>query len=160
MRILVVYYSLTGNIKLLAEAIAAELGADLQELRPLKDQRPGGIGKYFWGGGQVIMKELPELYPLEKNPVDYDLVIIGTPVWAWTFAPTLRAFFAQTKLVGKKVALFCSSGGSSGKTLADMRAALPSNEFVGEIEFVEPIRKSAESVARVREWARGLMNKN
>ena len=39
-KILVVYYSLTGNTKFVAEHISNELNADIEELKPIKDLNP------------------------------------------------------------------------------------------------------------------------
>ncbi|MBU4217277.1 NAD(P)H-dependent oxidoreductase [Candidatus Parcubacteria bacterium] len=159
MKTLVIYYSLTNNAKFIAEEIANAIGADILVLRTKKEiLKPTGFMKYFWGGRQVMMKEMPELLPLEKNPSDYDLIIIGTPVWAWTFTPPLRTFFATAKIQNKKVAIFCTHGGGMRNTLEDMKKELAGNEIVGKIDFKEPLKYDKEESGRkVREWAKNLL---
>jgi len=110
MKKLVIYYSFEGNTAFVAKAIADSVGADLLELKLKNDPGHKGFMKYVWGGGQVMKKEKPELYAFEKNPQDYDVLFIGTPVWAFTYAPALATLFSTTKLKGKKIALFCCSG--------------------------------------------------
>ncbi len=155
MKALVVYYSLEGNTRLMAETIAATLGADLLELKPIDDIKPGGFMKYVWGGRQVVKKKKPELTPLAKNPQDYDFIILGTPVWAWSFTPALRSFFDQVKLTGKKVALFCCHGGGKAKTLELMKAELAGNQVVAETDFLEPASQNKElNLAKAAEWAK------
>ena len=53
----------------------------------------------------------------KKDPEKYDLVIIGTPIWAWTITPAVRAYLNQNKenLKEKKLAFFCTMGGSGDK---------------------------------------------
>jgi flavodoxin len=154
MKKLVVYYSFEGNTELLAKNIADEIGADLSKLEVKEEVKTHGFMKFFWGGKQVLMKEKPELLPLTKNPEDYDLIFIGTPVWSYTFAPALRAFFSTKKITGKKVAVFCSHEGGPGNTLEKMKEQLAGNEFVGELDFIAPLKRDKEeTVKKAREWA-------
>ena len=101
MKNLIVYYSFDGNTRLVAQAMAEATGADMLELKALGQPKHRGFLKYFWGGRQVMMKEKPALLPLDKNLQDYDLLLIGTPVWAFSYAPALATFFLQSKLSGK-----------------------------------------------------------
>jgi len=157
-RTLVIYYSLDGNTRLIAEAIAKEAGADLLELKPDKEPPSRGFMKYLWGGRQVFMKQVPSLLPFAYHPFDYDLLFIGTPVWAFSYTPALAAFFARFPVAGKKIALFCCSGGARGRTFVKMRQRLRDNEILGEKHFVEPLRLSPEKAAgEARQWARSLL---
>ena len=155
MKTLVVYYTLEGNTRFIAQKIAEATGADVLELRPKKETvKPHSLSKYFWGGKQVMMKEKPELLPFDLNPEDYDLLFIGSPVWAWNFTPPLGTFFSQVKLTGKKIALFCSCGGAKNKTLENMEAELPGNKIVGKIDFKEPLKNNPEECAeKAKRWA-------
>ena len=60
-KILIVYYSLTGNTRFIAECLQEKLKADIQQIVPKKDVKPKGGMKYFWGGYKVIMKKKPSL---------------------------------------------------------------------------------------------------
>lgn len=155
---LVIYYSFEGNTKLIAETIANDIQADLLELKPQKELNSKGFMKYLWGGSQVMMKKKPDLHPLDKNPQDYDIIFIGTPVWAWTFAPPLKTFFSTVRFNDKKVALFSCNGGQNGKTFENMKAELEHNDVIGEIEFFEPLVKEKEKdIHRVKEWTKDIL---
>ena len=154
MKALIVYYSFEGNTRFLAERMAETTGAESLELKPVREIQSKGFMKFIWGGKQVVSRKCPELQPLDKNPADYDLLFVGTPVWAFTYAPPLRTFFSQVELSGKKIALFCSCGGGAGKTPKRMAGALAGNELLGEICFVEPLRSGTEAKGQqAREWA-------
>lgn len=87
MSTLIVYFSLDGNTKFIAEKIAETINADIIELKTNKKYPTEGFGKYFWGGKSVIFGEKPKL---TNNNIDlnlYDAIIIGTPVWAGSFTP-------------------------------------------------------------------------
>ena len=116
--------------------------------------------KYFWGGRQVVSKIKPELLPFDKQPQDYDLLFIGTPVWAWRYAPPLATFFSSISLKGKKIALFCCHGGGKGKTLDKMKDQLLDNEIIGEIDFFEPLTQNKEgNVKRAKKWAQQIIER-
>jgi len=155
-RILVIYYSHEGNTRFVAQTIAEAVGADLLELKPRKELRPQGLMKYAWGGGQVMMKTRPELQPLDRDPAAYDLLFIGTPVWAWNYAPPLRSFIHSARLSGKQVALFCCHGGDPSKTLPNMIKALEGNEVLGALDLRSPLDHREETARRAADWARGI----
>jgi flavodoxin len=153
--ILVVYYSFEGNTRFIAEVIAKELGADIQELKPVKDLKSKGFSKYIWGGRQVMTKKAPELQPLEKKPEDYDTIIIGTPVWAYTFAPALRTFFASHKLEGKKVALFMCHGGGPKEAMAKFETEVSGCTVIGKLDLNNVLDEETEQKKQITlEWVR------
>ncbi len=159
-KILVVYYSLEGNTKLIAENVARAINADVMRLSPVKDLHAKGGAKFFWGGKQVLMHQKPKLKPLDKDPLNYDVIFIGTPVWASTFAPAIRSFFASVKIQGKKVAFFCTSGSGNTKTLANLKKMLSpgGNQILGGIELQEPLTHNIEkAVNQAVEWATKLV---
>jgi flavodoxin len=157
MKNLVVYYSLEGNTKFIAENIASEIGADLLELKPLSEIKSSGFSKYIWGGRQVVMGSKPKLRDISLDPEGYDTIFIGTPVWAFSFSPAINTFLSRHRIEGKKVALFCCNGGSIGKTFTNMRDRLQGNEILGEIEFAEPIKGVEEKATLAREWAKEMI---
>lgn len=160
MKCLIVFYSLSGNTKFIAESMAAAVGADLLELKILKPIEGGGFMKYFLGGRQAIKKEKPELLPLGKNIADYDMLIIGTPVWAFTFTPAIRSFLTNEKITSKKIALFCCCDGMPGKTLANIKKEIPENEFIGEIIFEKTSNNREKNKEQAVVWINSLKLNN
>jgi flavodoxin len=157
---IVIYYSFDGNTKLIAKSMAGAIGADLMPIVPKKELTSKGFSKYFWGSSQVMMKRKPALMPPTFDPMDYDLVIIGTPVWAWTSAPPVTAFLSAIDLKDKQIALFCCHGGNAGKTFVHMKRLVPDNHFIGEIEFLEPLHNNRDqAVNRAEKWVEALLAK-
>ncbi|KJF26696.1 flavodoxin [Clostridium aceticum] len=158
MKKLVIYYSFEGNTKLIAETIADTLQADVLQLIPKKEIQSKGFMKYFWGGKQVMMKKKPELYPLDKAPQDYDVIFIGTPVWAWTFAPPIYTLFETTEIADKKVALFSCNRGQNGKTFENMKKELYKSDIIGQIEFFDPLTNNKEeNIQKAAAWAESII---
>jgi flavodoxin len=111
MKMLVTYYSRTANTKSVAVEIQKELKCDIDEII---DQRDRAGAKGWLGAGRDASRKLLTEIKVKKDPAEYDLVIIGTPVWAWTVTPAVRTYLSAHKL--KKVAFFCTCGGSGIET--------------------------------------------
>ena len=157
MKTAIIYYSYEGNCALVAETIKAVLGADVFEIKTVEDKKRTGFSKYFWGGRQVVMKKKPPIRPLGADVNAYDLIILGTPVWAGSPAPALVSFLGGTKITGKKVALFCCHDGGKGKALEKFKALLPGNTIAGEIDFKSPARGESDALKqKIGEWVKSL----
>jgi flavodoxin len=119
MKTLIAYYSRTGTTKKMAEALAQKLGAETQEIKDTVN-RSGAMG-YMRSGRDAMKKRLTVLEPLSRQTADYDLVIIGTPIWGWNVSVPTRTYITQEKANFKKVAFFCTMGGSGDdKAFAEM----------------------------------------
>jgi flavodoxin len=154
---LVVYYSLTGNTKLIADVIAEAINADILELKPVKELKAESSMKYFWGGYQATMKKKPKLKDFDVNPLDYELIIIGTPVWAWTITPPIRSFLSMINLSGKNVALWTCSDGDGVKAMSRFKDVLRDSNIIGEIRFKKPkVYESEKSKEKAMIWAKRI----
>lgn len=149
MKSIVIYYSLDGNTKYAAGKIATKLGADLIQLIPAKEYPTGKISKYFWGGKSATFGEAPKLDPYRFDQNQYDLVVLGTPVWAGTFTPPLRTFIRENKLTDKKIALFaCCSGGKTEKCFEQMKKEAGDYTVASTLQLIEPLKGTEADVDR------------
>ena len=147
MKTAIVYYSLEGNAKYMAEQIAAELDADLIELIPEKTYPDSGAKKYFWGGKSVVFGEKPALKPYIFDADNYDSLVFATPVWASNFTPPLRTFISENreKLSGKKLSLaLCYMGGGAQKAEKKLKAFLGIEAFEAVLILVDPLKKKKD----------------
>lgn len=155
---LIVYYSASGNTKFIAETMAKSIGADLAELVPKKKMNVSGIGYLGWGVRQLVRKDERELEPISYNVADYDLIIVGTPVWTYTLTPPVRTFLKENNFEGKDVAVFCCHDGNKAHTLEDMMAGMPGSNCVGKIDFISVLRHDRNGAAQKAEnWVKTLV---
>lgn len=146
MKTAVVYYSLEGNTKFVAEKIAEKLGAELIELRCVKAYPTGTVSKFLWGGKSVTFGEKPALLPYEFNADDFDAVILGSPVWASKYAPPLKTFFSENDISSKKVGFFvCCAGGKTDKCFALMKQDAK-NENAVTLNLVDPLKNQSRKI--------------
>ncbi len=115
MKRLVVYYSLSGNTEAAAKKIAEKLGADLLKVDTEKAMPKSFAARIIVGGGQVMMNHIPKIKPLEKDPADYDEIILGSPIWNSKGVPAINAFLQDEKAAAKVTSLFFLSGGGETK---------------------------------------------
>lgn len=119
MNTLVVCYSNSGTTRMIAERIAAYLGADLDDIVETKE-RPRLVidgQKAEAGGGALTRAALGAVLGLgssivetPRNPAGYDLVIVGTPVWCGSLTPPVRSYLKRHSKSLKRVAFFCTCG--------------------------------------------------
>jgi flavodoxin len=110
---LVVYFSRTGYTRRLAEEIAAGCGGDVESIDDVRS-RSGILG--YWRSAREALKRKPaEIRPGTKDPAAYELVILGTPVWAGHVSSPMRAYLAATRGKLGRVAFFVTEGGSGAE---------------------------------------------
>lgn len=157
MKTAVIYFSYEGNCAMIAEQIHKTLHADVLRLHLEDDKTRKGLAKYVWGGRQVLLHKNPALKPYAITLESYELIILGTPVWAGSPTPALHTFLEQTRITGKKIALFCCHAGGKGKSLEKLRALVPGNTLVGEIDFVNPTKQDPQEVmGKLEPWLHKL----
>lgn len=153
----IVFYSMSGNTTYVAEKLAAALGADLIPLIPKKAYPDTGFKKFLWGGKSAIMGNKPALEPYSFDPAAYDLIIFGSPVWAGTFAPSLRTFIEENRvaLTGKRLAAFFCCSGGPGKVLEKFNGYLNGIQPEQEIILIDPKDKPApETEEKIQSFMR------
>ncbi|SFD15246.1 flavodoxin family protein [Clostridium uliginosum] len=162
MRTLIIFYSLEGNTRFIANVINEELQGDIIELKPKKKIPSKGFRKFLWGGKQVLFNEKPEIEDIKVDFAKYDLIVFGTPVWASNFAPVFNTFFQKYNIRDKKIALFCChGGGGEGKTFIKFKEQLKENIFLGETLFQDPLKKDKENNAlSAKKWINEIKNDN
>ena len=125
---LVVYYSYTGNTKMIAERIQKMLKCDVLEIKPVipystdyqtvvdEEQNNESTGK------------TPEIEKINKDLSKYDEIIVGTPVWWYTIAPVIRTFLKENNLKDKIIKPFATNAGWLGQTFKEIERLCPDSK--------------------------------
>ncbi len=123
MKSLVVYYSLTGKTRLVAEAIAEALNAPLVEI---KEKRPIPFPLvYLSGSFAALMNRGRDINPLNVDIKQYERIFIGSPIWASRPVPAINSFIYRTNFEGREVIPFFTMGGRDAqKALANITAKI------------------------------------
>ena len=125
---LVVYFSVYGTAKIVAEEIAKQTGADIEEIEaavPYDSNRD-----HYNALARLAKKEHDEdQRPAIKNEINvdaYDTIYIGYPMWWYTFPMIIYTFFDKYDLSNKTIAPFNTHEGSGA------------GDSHGEIARIEP----------------------
>ncbi|MCD6551226.1 hypothetical protein [Thermotoga sp.] len=140
-KILVAFYSRDGHTRKVAKLIAKRLNADIDEIED-KKPRKGLIG-FLIAGYDATRGKTTEI-TFSKDPSDYEIVILGSPVWNGRLTPAVRTYLLENKEKIKKACFFVTCGIKGGKALTQMHE-IYGGEVLGEKVVA---RKNLEEEAR------------
>lgn len=133
-KILVVYFSWSGNTKTVGQYIAQKTQADVFEVERVKpypdkyelcvEEAHAEIGKRPAIKGEI------------KNISDYDVIFIGAPVWSGTIPMPMFTFLEKYDFKGKTVIPFCTCYTSEGNSLNDIVKATAQSKHLDGISIV------------------------
>ena len=103
MKSIIIYYSYGGNTRIIAEAIHEQKGYDMVEIKPVIPYTNDYQKLVDEEENKMHQEEMVEIEPININLSDYDTIILGTPVWWYTFAPIVHTFLTKYDLTNKKV---------------------------------------------------------
>ncbi len=129
-KILIVYYSATGNTKKVSEEMANILNADIFEIEPVDKYTSEDLdwtnknSRVSREHDDVSLRNVPLKNTKVENWDSYDTVLIGYPIWWGIASWTVDNFVKDNDFTGKTVIPFCTSTssnlGNSGELLEDM----------------------------------------
>jgi flavodoxin len=113
-RTLIVYYSRSGTTRKVAKSLSALLHCEIEKIVEAKE-RSGVLG-YLRSAMEAGRKRPSSIIPPKMDPASYDLVIVGTPVWAWSVSSPVRAYLMAYRARLPDVAFFCTFGARGGES--------------------------------------------
>jgi menaquinone-dependent protoporphyrinogen IX oxidase len=153
-RTLIVYYSRTGTTRRVADALAYALTApqspDVEVLTDTK-HRQGPIG-FLRAVTDAVGRKVIPIEPVNCHPADYDLVIVGTPVWADTMCSAVRTYLHKYGQAIRKAALFCTTAGSGIDDTHAAMAELIAGEIIAKAGFRAKFVKNDEHIGLMDEF--------
>ena len=151
-RMLVVYFSATGNTESMAETIANVTGADIYEIVP-EDPYTSEDLNYSddnCRANQEMNDESarPAIAGEIENIDEYDTIFLGYPIWWGTMPRIINTFLDTYDLSGKTIMPFCTSGGSSVSTsVTDIRNICEDSVVMDGLRGTSSIDKTS-----IEEW--------
>ncbi len=145
LKAVVVYFTVSGHTQAAAESVAAALGADLVRIEAAKPLPSNMFALLAVGGFAATMKRAWTARPAALKFGDYDLIIIGTPIWAWSFNPVVRGWLHANPIPAEiPFAAFATVGGPIGFGAFDEMAAIAGRTPLATMTIHDADRKSGE----------------
>lgn len=150
-KILIVYYSRTGNTGAVARHIQAQVGGDLVELQTLTPYPDDYKSTTAQAKKELQTGYKPPLKTAIENIAAYDVIFLGSPNWWGSIAAPLRTFLSDYDLSGKIVAPFMTHGGGAlGRSVTDIKNLCPKATVTDGLAVSGP--KAASAQEEVAAW--------
>ncbi|RWK79427.1 MAG: flavodoxin [Mesorhizobium sp.] len=154
-KMLVAYFSRSGNTRVIAGQVSRALEADLFEIVP-ENPYPAD---YFETVEQARQESdrgyEPPLKAQVTDVAQYTTVFLGFPIWGMTAPPVIRSFLSAHDLSGKTVIPIITHGGYGlGDSLTVVAGHATDARLVEGFSMQAP--QERQTVERVTEWLDGL----
>ncbi len=133
---LVVFFSYTGNTKMIANKIRENLNCDILEIKTVIPYSEDYDAVVKDEQNSEASNRLPKIQDTDIDLSKYDEIILGTPVWWYRPAPAIRTFLNRNDLSGKTIKPFATNAGWLGKTFKEIRTLCPNSEIYEGMNIV------------------------
>lgn len=154
-KVLVVYFSETGNTQKFAKLISDEVGGDFRRIETVKSY-PTGQALFDYTKKERDENARPELKEMDVDPEDYDVIFIGYPIWWYTLPMPIYTFFDKYDFNDKIIVPFNTHEGSGdGGTYSTIKE-LEQNAKVLDGLAIRGGNMKSEQTTKVKNWLKGL----
>ena len=154
-RILIAYYTRTGNTEIFANVIKEFIGGDLFRIEtvnkyPESYQETLKISKV-----EIDNQQRPQIKRQVEKIDQYNVVFVGTPNWYSTIAPPVATFLTQHNLSQKKVIPFAThGGGGEARCLVDIGKLSTKAEVLEGMAIYSSLATSSKETIKI--WLKNL----
>lgn len=154
-KILVAYFSQSGNTQEIANQIKNVTGADVFVIQPAIAYPSDYQTLVDQAKKEVNAGYKPALKGKADNIGSYDVIFVGSPNWWSTIAPPVATFLSQNDFSGKTIVPFITHEGSRmGRSVTDIKKLCPNSTILEGL----PVRGSSVKSAQkdVDKWLKEI----
>nr|WP_320039129.1 flavodoxin [uncultured Bacteroides sp.] len=154
-KILVVYFSHSGNTRVIANQIKELTSGDIFEIQPAKAYPSDYQVCVDQAKKEINANYKPALKTKLKSISSYDIIFVGSPCWWATMAPPVATFLSSYDFTGKTIVPFMTHEGSRmGRYASDIKKLCPKAKILEGL----PVRGSnvKEAKGDVNKWLREI----
>lgn len=150
-KVLVAYFTRTGNTRLIATQIARATGGTLFQIVPAQPYPEEYKEQVAQAQSETESDYEPPLLENVPGFAQYETVFLGLPVWGTTAPSIIRSFLSRHDLTGKTLVPFITHGGyGAGTSLEVVRRQARGARF--EREFIKQCDQERETLEQVTSW--------
>lgn len=148
-KILVAYFSYTGNTRRAAEQIHGLVGGDLVEIKTVRPYPAEMAECIAIARREREMNARPAISTKIDNINNYDVVFVGYPIWGHTVPMAIYNFLESYNLSGKTVIPFCTSASSGfSESMPAIQSLCPNSKILEGVRANDP-KKVEEWLSRI-----------
>ena len=154
-KVLVIYYSWSGNTERTAKLIQEKTGGQLYKLEPVQAYSSNYRSCVDQAKKEIQNGFMPELKAVPDNLDSFDIIFIGSPNWWSTMAPPVLSFLKDADLSGKTIIPFFShGGGGKGHYAEDIKKVCKKSVVLEDLALYGDGGTAAES--EIAAWLNGF----
>ena len=154
MKTLIVYFFRSGNTCGATNLISSDLDCDVEELINTKS-RSGPLG-FIRAGRDATGRKLTVLEAIKNDPTEYDMIVIGTPVWGGNMTPAVRTYITENSAKFKKVAFFSTAGSSDSTKIFNEMEEIINQAPIATLSIIGKEVKSGEYKKKIEEFVKEI----
>ncbi len=150
-KILIIFFSHSGNTRKIAKQIYANISGDLIEIETA-DKYPADHNEIFEKARKEIAADYkPALKIKIENIGKYDLLFLGYPNWWGTIPTPVSAFLDEYDLSRKTIAPFCTHGtGGLAGTVEAIKKQCPDSKVLNALGIRN--NRVDEAASEILKW--------
>jgi flavodoxin len=130
-KVLIAYFSHSGNTKVVANCIKENVGGDIFEIKTVETYPAEYDAVVAKAKKEQDADQRPKLAAKVQNMDAYDVVFVGYPMWWYTLPMAVVAFLGTYDLAGKTIVPFCTHEGSGlSKSAEDIKKLCPKSKVL------------------------------
>jgi len=154
-KVLIIYYSRSGNTREIAKQIHERVGGDIIELQTVKPYPDEYDAVTKQAKQELDSGYKPALKTRLENIGSYDVIFVGSPIWWSTIAAPVKTFLSEYDLSGKTIVPFVTHGGSGlARSVTDISKLCPKSTILDGLAVWGENAKTAQN--EVSEWLRKI----
>jgi flavodoxin len=153
-KVLVVYYSQDGATRSVANVLADELDCAVEELVETRER----TGKFavLRSAYDGLLGRPTTLKRIRHRPEQFDLVVVGTPIWSAAVSAPVRTYLEQHRRGFRRLAFFATGTGFGAKRAFEQMASLAISRPAAVLAVYERDMDCPEYLLRLRAYASRL----
>ncbi len=158
-KILVAYFSWSGNTQKIAKKLHQIVGGDIIEIKPSKDYPENYNLVLDIAKEEIRLGSTPELKSKPTSIEEYDSIFIGYPNWWNTFPAPISTFLSEYNFTKKTIIPFCTHGGGGiGQSQDDIRKYCPETEIL-EVFSIKG-KRARYANFKIKRWLKKVLKMN
>lgn len=152
-KVLIAYYSHTGNTKVVAEQIYTAFGGDIFEITLTNPYPPTEKEVIAITKEEREQEILPEIANNVENMAQYDVIFIGSPIWYGTASTPVISFLKSYDFSNKTIIPFYTSGGGGeGTYVNDIKSLCEGATFLQSFGSTRNEREEGSAEQKIADY--------